>query len=218
MEAFQEEPGTKCLGGTVVEKSDAFESCGFSLIWILDIIIACLLLITTFPLWVVVGILIKLTSPGPIFFIQERLGKDKAPFKLIKFRTMVVGAETGPMWAKKDDHRVTPLGRFLRKSRLDELPQLINILKGDMSFVGPRPVTSHSANLLKAADSAYDKRFLVKPGLTGWSQLYVCHGDTLGEQLQKLPFDLQHLKGMSLVEYFKIFLLTGIAVFKGKGI
>ena len=185
----------------------------------LDLFFAAIGIMCAFPIGLVVALAVKLDSKGPFFFIQERLGRYKKPFKLIKFRTMVFNAEEkGPVWAHKNDRRVTRIGRFLRKNRLDEIPQLLNILKGDISFVGPRPVVKSSAELLQQYNRDYDKRFLVKPGLTGWSQIYWSHSPSIEEQLKKVPYDLRYLNNYSVKDYFKILFLTVRTVFIGKGV
>jgi lipopolysaccharide/colanic/teichoic acid biosynthesis glycosyltransferase len=167
----------------------------------------------------IIAIAVKIDSRGPAFFIQERLGKYKKPFWLIKFRTMVQDAEKkGPMWAEINDSRVTSLGKFLRKTRLDELPQFFNILSGDLSFVGPRPVVKSSADLLKNHSAHYDKRFVVKPGVTGWSQIYWTHKPSSKAQLEKLSYDLRYLTGLSVKDYFKIIFLTAKTMAKGNGV
>jgi len=176
------------------------------------------LLITSVPM-LVIAIAIKIESRGPAFFIQERLGQYKKPFWLIKFRTMAQDAEkNGPMWAEIKDNRVTSLGRFLRKTRLDELPQFFNIIKGDLSFVGPRPVVRSSAELLRRNSINYDKRFVVKPGITGWSQIYWTHQPSSEAQLEKLPYDLRYLHGLPVKDYFKIISLTMKTMLKGNGV
>ena len=176
------------------------------------------ILITSVPMLIIAGA-VKIDSKGPAFFIQERLGKYKRPFWLIKFRTMVQDAEkNGHMWAEINDSRVTSLGKFLRKTRLDELPQFFNILRGDLSFVGPRPVVKSSAELLSKHSAHYDKRFVVKPGITGWSQIYWTHKPSSEAQLEKLPHDLRYLNGLSVKDYFKIIFLTVKTMVKGNGV
>jgi lipopolysaccharide/colanic/teichoic acid biosynthesis glycosyltransferase len=141
------------------------------------------------------AVAIKLSSRGPVFFVQERLGRNAAPFPCYKLRTMVVGAEQGaPQWAAAADPRVTRVGRLLRQSRLDELPQLYNVWRGEMSFVGVRPIREHFARILAAKEPRYYLRFLAKPGLTGWDQVHNGYPCTLEGQLRKFQFDLYYLK------------------------
>ncbi len=142
---------------------------------------------------------IKLSSRGPVFFVQERLGRKAMPFPCYKLRTMVVGAEQGtPQWAAAADPRVTRVGGLLRRSRLDELPQLYNVWRGEMSFVGVRPIREHFARILAAKEPRYYLRFLAKPGLTGWDQVHNGYPCTLEGQLRKFRFDLYYLKNASL--------------------
>ena len=140
---------------------------------ILDILLSLLNIIVALPVMAAIAAVIKLTSKGPILYVHERLGLNERPFMLYKFRTMIDNAEeaTGPVWAEKNDPRITPFGRFLRKTRLDELPQLFNVLRGDMSFVGPRPIRKFFAEKLAEEFPYYFLRFYVKPGLTGWAQV-----------------------------------------------
>jgi lipopolysaccharide/colanic/teichoic acid biosynthesis glycosyltransferase len=144
--------------------------------------------------------LIKLTSPGPIFYRQERVGQDGRPFMVVKFRSMRVDAEvgTGPVWAQKNDTRVTPIGRFLRRTRLDEIPQLWNALRGDMSMVGPRPERPGFVADLTRQIPFYGQRHVVKPGVTGWAQVRYTYGASVEDALQKLQYDLYYIKNMSV--------------------
>lgn len=184
-----------------------------------DILLATIGGLFTFVPMLIIAFAIKFDSRGPVFFIQKRLGHYKRPVWLIKFRTMSVDAEkSGPVWAQENDPRVTFVGRILRKIRFDEIPQLFNVLKGDLSFVGPRPIRKYFADLLKQYNSSYDRRFLVKPGLTGWAQIYAPYGTTIEEQLRKLPYDLRYLKGLSVKDYFMIIMLTLKTVLLGNGV
>jgi lipopolysaccharide/colanic/teichoic acid biosynthesis glycosyltransferase len=141
---------------------------------------------------------INLSSRGPVFFVQERLGRNGVPFPCYKLRTMVDGAEQGtPQWATECDPRVTPVGRFLRQSRLDELPQLYNVWRGDMSFVGLRPIREHFAKILADKEPLYHLRFLARPGLTGWDQVHNGYPSTVAGQLRKFRFDLYYLQHAS---------------------
>jgi len=184
-----------------------------------DILLATIGVLFTFVPMLIIAITIKFDSRGPVFFIQERLGYYKHPIWLIKFRTMVTNAEEhGPMWANENDNRVTRVGYILRKTRFDELPQLFNILRGHLSFVGPRPIRKYFADKLRLHHPEYDKRFLVKPGLSGWAQIFAPYGSTIDEQLTKLPYDLKYLKGLSVKDYFVIILLTIKTVLIGNGV
>jgi len=167
---------------------------------ILDVIMAWFFLSATSPLFVLIALLIKLDSPGPVFFVQERLGVDWKPFRCLKFRTMVENAEneSGPVWASEKDSRITRVGRILRKARLDELPQLWNIIKGEMTFVGPRPIREHFAKKLAEHIPFYQLRFCVKPGLTGWAQVNYDYAGSEEGQLEKFQYDLFYVRKMSL--------------------
>lgn len=135
---------------------------------------------------------------GPLFYFQERVGENGKVFSIIKFRTMVENAEqNGAVWAKKDDARVTPFGKFLRRSRLDEFPQFVNILKGDMSLIGPRPERPYFVNELSQVIPFYETRHIIKPGLTGWAQVKVRYGSTVEDSLLKLQYDLYYIKHRS---------------------
>lgn len=135
---------------------------------------------------------------GPLFYLQERVGENGKLFSIIKFRTMVVDAEeNGAVWAQKNDARVTPFGKFLRRSRLDEFPQFLNILKGDMSLIGPRPERPYFVNELSQVIPFYETRHIIKPGLTGWAQVKVRYGSTVEDSLLKLQYDLYYIKHRS---------------------
>jgi lipopolysaccharide/colanic/teichoic acid biosynthesis glycosyltransferase len=161
-----------------------------------------LLVLLAAPLGVVLvglaAIATKLSSRGPVFFVQERLGRNGIPFSCYKLRTMVVGAEQDtPQWARDNDPRVTRVGRFLRQTRLDELPQLYNVWRGEMSFVGVRPIRQHFAAILAEKEPLYGVRFVAKPGLTGWDQVHNGYPSTLEAQLRKFRFDLYYLENAS---------------------
>lgn len=164
-----------------------------------DLTFALIGLILTSPLFLLTVLAIKLTSKGPVFFTQERLGLNEKPFTLIKFRTMVLDAEKycGPKWSEEDDPRITKVGKFLRKTRIDEIPQLINVLKGEMSFVGPRPIRRHFADLLSEEFPFYRLRFTVRPGITGWAQVKGGYAGSIEGQLQKLEYELFYIQNRS---------------------
>lgn len=150
------------------------------------------------PAFFVIGIIIKLTSRGPVFYIQERVGKDGRLFNIIKFRTMHVNAEsqTGPVWAGKNDMYITTFGRFLRKTHIDELPQLINVIKGEMSIIGPRPERPFFVSKFKGSIPGYSKRLSVKPGITGLAQCYHRYDETTRDVQRKLRYDILYIKRM----------------------
>lgn len=186
---------------------------------LLDVVAAVLGLLLSSPLALATALLIKLTSRGPVFFCQERTGQDGVPFKVIKFRTMRVDAEkeSGPVWAQKNDARVTSIGRFLRLSRLDEIPQFLNILAGQMSFVGPRPERPHFVEQLKQSIPFYPLRHTVKPGLTGWAQVRHPYGASIEDAQEKLRYDLYYIKNMGLLFDLSIMFRTIAVILRGSG-
>jgi sugar transferase (PEP-CTERM system associated) len=152
------------------------------------------------PIIIVTAILIKLESPGPIFYKQERVGRNGRTFVLVKFRSMRVDAEKeGPVWASKGDDRTTRVGRIIRKIRVDEIPQFWNIIKGDMNFVGPRPERPHFVAQLAEGIPYYQQRHLIAPGLTGWAQIKYPYGASIEDARQKLQYDLYYIKNHGLV-------------------
>lgn len=164
-----------------------------------EIIVGLIGLIVTLPVLIVAGLAIKLDSPGPILYRQERVGLRGKPFTLFKLRSMRPDAEAGgPTWASLGDSRVTRIGALLRKARIDELPQLFNVLRGEMSFVGPRPERPHFVSQLQAAIPFYSDRHYVKPGVTGWAQVSLPYGASIEDARQKLSYDLYYVKNRSL--------------------
>lgn len=184
-----------------------------------DLFFAGLGLLIALPLLPLLALAIRLESPGPILFRQLRVGENEIPFLLYKFRSMRQDAEseTGAVWAQVDDPRVTRFGKFLRKSRLDEIPQLFNVLKGDMSFVGPRPERPEFIEKLKERIPYYGSRHCVKPGVTGWAQVSYPYGASEADALEKLRYDLYYIKNYSLSLDFLIILETVKVVLFGKG-
>ena len=166
----------------------------------LSILVSFAALVVTAPLLPFIVLAIRVTSPGPILFRQERVGRKGKSFTLFKFRTMRQDAEveTGPVWAGKDDPRVTVVGSFLRKTRLDEIPQLWNVFKGDMAFVGPRPERPEFVQWLATVVPYYHLRHIIRPGVTGWAQVKYQYGSSLEDTKQKLQYDLYYMKHMSL--------------------
>ena len=183
-----------------------------------DIVLAIISGTISLPLIPFIILAITLDSKGKIIFKQKRLGKAGKIFTALKFRTMFSNAEkTGPMWARENDPRITKIGKFLRKTRLDEIPQLWNILKGEMSFVGPRPERPEFTEDLKNKIPFYKERLLVKPGLTGWAQINFPYADSVESSLKKLQFDLFYIKHRSMFLDLTILLKTINIVLKGGG-
>lgn len=184
----------------------------------MDFLISLLMLIVGLPVFILTSLLIKITSEGSIFLFQERVGENKKLFKMYKFRTMVENAEVGdPQWARENDKRVTKIGKILRKTRLDELPQLINVIKGDMSLIGPRPEREFFVKKLMEKIPYYSLRFSVKPGLTGWAQINYKYGASEQDALEKLQYELYYAKNMSLSLDLAILLKTVRIVLFGMG-
>ena len=182
-----------------------------------DISIGIISLFICIPIWIIIGILIKLDSKGPIFYRQKRVGRDGKIFYINKFRSMVSDAEakTGPVWAATQDERITTIGRLLRRFHFDETPQLINILKGDMSVVGPRPERPYFVEKLKQTYPFYGRRFKIRPGVTGWSQINQPFDVNVKDVNQKLKFDFYYIENMNLRLDMKILLKTILVVIRG---
>ena len=185
----------------------------------MDIALALVFLVLGFPFFVLITAAITLESRGPVFFRQERVGQGGRRFNVLKFRTMVEEAEeqSGPVWATENDPRITRVGRFLRRSRLDEFPQIVNVLRGDMSFVGPRPERPHFFEILQQRIPYYMQRQSVKPGITGWAQIRHPYGSTIEAAAQKLEYDLYYIKNMSIFLDLLIVLTTIQVVLFGRG-
>jgi exopolysaccharide biosynthesis polyprenyl glycosylphosphotransferase len=186
---------------------------------ILGCVFAAVALLLSAPSFILIAILIKLDSHGPIFYKQERVGLNGKHFLVYKFRSMRQDAEalSGPTWAETSDSRVTRVGRLLRKLRLDELPQFINILRGDMSLVGPRPERPHFVSLLKEEIPFYDLRHSIRPGITGWAQVSAGYGSSVEESQEKLEYDLFYILNRSLVLDTLIVIKTIKIMICGKG-
>jgi len=167
----------------------------------MDVGLALLMLLLFWPLMLLTALAIKLDSPGPALFRQERVGRDGKTFTIMKFRSMRADAEkaTGPVWSSEDDPRITRVGRIVRKTRLDELPQLFNVLSGSMSLIGPRPERPHFVEELARQIPYYHQRHIVKPGLTGWAQINYPYGNTVEDALHKLQYDLFYIKNHSVL-------------------
>jgi exopolysaccharide biosynthesis polyprenyl glycosylphosphotransferase len=189
-----------------------------SLLWhsLYSTVVAVLVTPIFLPVTAIVAVLVKLTSAGPVFHRQVRVGLNGAPFTVYKFRSMHVNAEaqTGAVWAKRDDPRVTKIGKWLRRLRLDETPQLLNVLRGEMSLVGPRPERPEFVKSLSEQIPFYSYRHCVKPGITGWAQINYKYGDTLEDTIIKLEYDLYYIKNLALwLDTFIIFHTLKVMLF-----
>jgi len=184
----------------------------------LDVVISIVALVVLLPLYIVLAILVKISSEGPIFFLQERIGKNGKVFKIIKYRTMFVDAEKmGPQLSSEKDPRITRLGRFMRKLRLDEFPQFINVIKGDMSLVGPRPERQFYIDKIAELEPQFLQLTKVRPGITSWGQVKFGYAENVEQMIQRMKFDLLYLNNRSLTLDFKIMLHTILIIFKAKG-
>src|SRR5690242_5669931 len=175
---------------------------------LLDLGLALALLVITSPLLPLIALGVKMSSKGPAFYIQERVGRSGQIFRLFKFRTMSVGADAEGPWTMKNGPRVFPFGRLLRLTRLDELPQLVNVLKGDMSFVGPRPESLLLVDLYRREIPYYNLRSAVRPGITGWAQINYPYGSSVKDAVEKLKYDLHYIQHLSLLFDIQIVLRT----------
>jgi exopolysaccharide biosynthesis polyprenyl glycosylphosphotransferase len=184
-----------------------------------DLLFSIAVLIGLSPVWLLLAAAIKLDSPGPVLFKQERIGKGGKEYTLLKFRSMIRDAEkhTGPVWARKNDQRITGVGRFLRRTRLDEIPQLINVFKGEMSLVGPRPERPFFVRQLVQEIPLYSRRLNVKPGITGWAQTRHTYDTDIDDVREKVRYDLYYIENMSLSLDLKILARTILVTLTGHG-
>ena len=185
----------------------------------IDIFLASVAIVLLSPLFLFAAVLIKLTSRGPVIFTQTRMGKDGQLFQIYKFRTMKVDAEkeTGPVWASMDDPRLIPGGEFLRKTHIDEIPQFFNVLKGEMSVIGPRPERPEFVAKLRTQICDYEKRLTVKPGITGLAQVWHRYDETLADVRKKIKYDVLYIKRLCLWTDLQILFRTVRVVFTGEG-
>lgn len=185
----------------------------------IDLILSFVMLVVLSPVVLIMAFIIKIDSKGPVLFSQERVGQDKRPYMVHKFRSMRSDAEknTGPVWAKENDDRITRVGHFIRKWRIDEIPQLWNVFIGEMSFVGPRPERDHFVKELETCIPYYRERFSVKPGLTGWAQVSYSYGASVEDAIEKLNYELFYIKNMSILMDLMIVARTVKTVIFGHG-
>lgn len=184
-----------------------------------DIVFSLAALLVFSPVMLFVAILIKINSPGPIIYRQFRVGQNHKVFKIYKLRTMRLDAEkfSGAVWAQENDPRITPIGKFLRKAHIDEIPQFINVLKGEMSIVGPRPERPEMVRDLKKVIRDYEKRLMVKPGITGLAQVWHKYDETIEDVKKKVKYDFLYIKRMCLLTDLRIIANTFTVVLTGKG-
>jgi len=184
-----------------------------------DLVASIGLLIVTLPVMLVTAVAITLESSGPVLYRQERVGRELKTFKVFKFRSMRTDAESDgvPRWANANDSRITRIGHFIRRTRIDELPQIINVLKGDMSFVGPRPERPYFVDQLSEKIPFYSARHSIKPGITGWAQVSYRYGSNVEDAIHKLQFDLYYVKNHTIFLDLLILLKTVRVVLSGEG-
>lgn len=188
---------------------------------LVDLLVSCIVLIILSPLFFMIALAIKITSRGGVIYTQKRVGFEENTFQMYKFRSMISDAEKGlgPVWAAENDPRATSVGSILRNSGLDELPQLVNVLKGEMSLVGPRPERPYFVQKFKKDIPSYKKIFNIKPGITGWAQINWKYDDSLKGVIEKTKYDIYYVENMSLKLDLKILYSTLISLLKpGKSI
>ncbi|MBV8652069.1 MAG: TIGR03013 family PEP-CTERM/XrtA system glycosyltransferase, partial [Alphaproteobacteria bacterium] len=209
-----------------LQPSWLFFSDGFRMDWLpillkrlFDVVMSLIFVVLTLPVILVTALAIRLEGPGPIFYVQERVGLYGRRFKLMKFRSMSVNAESdGPRWAANNDQRITRIGAMIRKTRIDEIPQILNVLRGDMSFIGPRPERPFFVETLTKEIPYYSERHRVKPGISGWAQINYPYGASVEDAREKLTYDLYYVKNRSLFLDFVILLQTARVVLWPEGV
>jgi lipopolysaccharide/colanic/teichoic acid biosynthesis glycosyltransferase len=185
---------------------------------IFDLTASLVTLALSLPLWPFIALAIKLDTRGPVFYTQKRMGRSGRIFHLIKFRSMVTNAEeNGAVWSQADDPRITRAGRVMRRFHLDELPQLLNVIKGDMSLVGPRPERQELIKKIALRIPDFDRRHEVKPGITGWAQVNFPYAASLEDSRKKLEYDLDYIRRRGFIFDMKILLKTVKKLFVGPG-
>ncbi|MEX1192392.1 MAG: sugar transferase [Brumimicrobium sp.] len=210
---------TNIFGAILIEVNDQIMPYWqFVVKRLIDIVLSIIAIIILIPAYIILSILVKKSSKGPVFFLQDRIGKYGKPFKIIKFRTMYQNAEkSGPQLSSSNDSRITKIGKFMRKVRLDEIPQFWNVLKGEMSLVGPRPERQFFIDKIAEKEPQFLQLTKVKPGITSWGQIKFGYAENVDEMIQRMKYDLLYLKNMSIALDLKILLYTIKIVLKGSG-
>jgi exopolysaccharide biosynthesis polyprenyl glycosylphosphotransferase len=210
---------TSIFGAPLIEVNpQIMPAWQFALKRLVDLVFSGVALLLLSPLLLVIAALVRASGPGPTFFRQERVGRFGRPFRIIKFRSMVADAEqAGPQLSSSTDPRITPIGRFLRRTRLDELPQFWNVLKGDMSLVGPRPERQFFIDRIMEVAPHYRHLHKVRPGITSWGQVKFGYAENVEQMVRRLKYDILYIENMSLAVDLKILAYTVIIMLKGDG-
>jgi exopolysaccharide biosynthesis polyprenyl glycosylphosphotransferase len=210
---------TSIFGAPLIEVNpQIMPAWQFALKRLIDIVFSGVALVLLAPFLLVITLLVKTSSSGPVFFRQERIGRNGKPFKIIKFRSMYCDAEKlGPQLSSATDPRITPIGRFLRRTRLDELPQFWNVLKGEMSLVGPRPERQFFIDRITEVAPHYRHLHKVRPGITSWGQVKFGYAENVDQMVRRLKYDILYIENMSLAVDLKILAYTVIIMLKGDG-
>lgn len=210
---------TSIFGTPLIEVNpEIMPAWQFSVKRMVDLVLSTIALTLLAPLFMVLAILVKLSSPGPVFFRQERIGKFGRPFQIIKFRSMYSDAErNGPQLSSATDPRITPIGRWMRKTRMDEIPQFWNVIKGEMSLVGPRPERQHFINAIMAVAPHYRHLHKVRPGITSWGQVKFGYAENVEQMVRRLKYDILYIENMSLAVDLKILAYTVLIIMRRDG-